>query len=85
MSRSTGIFRPVLAPFPLGAVVVAALVEAAWHLGSPRDLALDLAVLAGLILVGFVSWLVRASSQRDAAELQASEARQRAIVTQPAR
>src|SRR3954471_22432663 len=80
MSRSTGIFRPVLAPFPLGAVVVAALVEAAWHLGSPRNLAVDLAVLAGLILVGFVSWRFWAPSRREQADLQESEARQRAII-----
>jgi PAS domain S-box-containing protein len=80
MSRSTGIFGPALMPVPLGAVVVAALVEAAWHLASPRDLAVDLAVLAGLIFVTFVSWRFWASSCREQAELQESEARQRAII-----
>jgi PAS domain S-box-containing protein len=80
MSRSTGIFGLAVLPVPMAAVVVAALVEAAWHLASPRDLAVDLAVLAGLILVGFVSWLFQASSRREAAQLQESEARQRAII-----
>jgi PAS domain S-box-containing protein len=67
-------------PVPLGAVVVAALVEAAWHLASPRDLAVDLAVLAGLIFVAFVSWRFWAPSRREQADLQESEARQRAII-----
>src|SRR6059058_960160 len=80
MSRSTGVFGPALVPVPMAAVVVAALVEAACHLGSPRNLAVDLAVLAGLILVGFVSWLFWASSRREAVQLQESEARQRAII-----
>jgi len=80
MSRTKRHLRLALVVAPFLAAVLAALAEAVWHATSPRDFAIHLPVLGGLLLIGVLSWRSLRSYKRAVEDLRQREARQRSII-----
>ena len=80
MSRSRYIPGAALVAMPFVAVVLTTFAAAAWRGKSLIDVAIHIPAMAGLLLIGVLTWRSSRSQKRAADRLRRSEARQRAII-----